>query len=98
MAIDIVWLDEAERNLQSVFDYISSDNPSAAETYVESILSACDRLRDFPLSGRVFDERYRVLVVLNHLVFYRCSDDNTLVTIVAVIDGRRDVGAILGED
>jgi len=58
-------------------------------------VAACDRLRNFPPSGRAFDDSYRVLVVRNHLVLYRYEQRRTKVIIAAVIDGRRDVAALL---
>lgn len=95
MAADLVWLVQAETDLQSIFEYISIENASAAKLYVEAILSACDRLRDFPLSGRRFDNRYRVLVVRNHLVMYRHQGTDGEVIVAAIIDGRRDIAALL---
>lgn len=95
MAAELVWLEEAESDLQSIFDYISADNIRAAEAYTGSIVEACDRLRGFPLSGRAFDKHYRILVVRNHLVLYRHDQQNAEVVIAAIIDGRRDVAVLL---
>lgn len=95
MAADLIWRKRAENHLQSIYDYISADNADAAEAYVEAIVAACDRLRSFPLSGRAFDKRHRVLVVRNHLVLYRHERQSATVIIAAVIDGRRDVAVLL---
>lgn len=95
MPARLVWRKRAERQLQSIFQYIAVDNQGAAETYVDGILEACDRLRNFPLSGRAFDDRSRVLVVRKHLVLYRYEDGTSKVIISAIIDGRRDVAALM---
>ena len=95
MEIDLIWLEQAEDDLQSIFDYISIDNAGAAETYTGSLVSACDRLRHFPLSGRAFSKRYRVLIVRNHLVLYRYERVDHEIIIAGIIDGRRDVAAWL---
>lgn len=95
MSADLVWRKRAEIQLQSILDFISVDNVNAAEGYIESILTACDRLRDFPLSGRVFNKDYRALVVHNHLVLYRYQRQGAKVIIAAVVDGRRDIEAVL---
>lgn len=95
MPVRLVWRKRAERQLQSIFRYISVDSPRAAETYVGNILEACERLLSFPLSGRAFDERIRILVVRNHLVLYRYERETSKVIISAIIDGRRDVAALL---
>ena len=97
MPIRLIWREEAESHLQAIFDYISSENPRAAKAYLEDIIGACDRLRSFPASGRKYDSRYRVLVVRNHLVVYQQDADAASVSIVAIIDGRRDVMAILND-
>jgi plasmid stabilization system protein ParE len=97
MPVRLVWREEAESHLQAIFDYISSRNPRAAEAYLEDIVGACDRLRSFPASGRKYDDRYRVLIVRNHLVFYQQDADAASVSIVAIIDGRRDVMAALDD-
>lgn len=95
MAAELIWRTRAENHLQSIFDYISAENADAAEAYVEAIVEACDRLRSFPLSGRAFDKRHRVLVVRNHLVFYRHERESAKVIIAAVVDGRRDIAVLL---
>lgn len=95
MAADLIWLAEAESDLQSIFDYILADNAKAAEAYTGSIVAACDRLRGFPLSGRAFDKHYRILVIRNHLILYRYHQQNAEVVIAAIIDGRRDVAVLL---
>lgn len=55
-------------------------------------------LADFPLSGRQYDSRYRAIVVRNHLVFYRYEVADDRIVIVAVLDGRRDIPHVLGEE
>ena len=50
----------------------------------------------FPLSGSeprysiLRKQGYRVLVVERHLVFYKVSEKQKIVTIYAVMDGRRE--------
>jgi toxin ParE1/3/4 len=95
MPARLVWRKRAERQLQSIYQYIAGDNPVAAESYVADILDAIGRLADFPLSGRAFDRRHRVLVVRNHLVIYRHESGDTTVLVSAIIDGRRDVAALM---
>lgn len=98
MSADLIWLARAEKHLESIFEYISVDSPGAAAAYVETIVEACAQLRTFPSSGRRYNDRFRVLVVRNHLVFYRNDDGGKRVIIAAIIDGRRDVAAVLAGD
>jgi toxin ParE1/3/4 len=98
MPAEVIWLDQALDDLQSVSDYNAMENPSAAARYVNTVLSACAKLTEFPESGRRYGKRYRALVVRNHIVFYRYDRRSRTVTITTIIDGRRDISAILDED
>lgn len=98
MLAKLIWLSRANRNIQSIFSYISEDNPRAAGRYVQSIVAACDKLKSFPQAGRVYSSRYRILVVRNHLVFYRYEARRNEVVVVAVIDSRRDIEVLFTDD
>ena len=91
MVRKVVWLDRAERDLDNLHDYIARDNPTAATRYVKALRNACRRLVDYPLSGKAFDDRYRVIIYRNHLVFHRYDPARKVVTVVRVVDGRRDL-------
>lgn len=94
MGNKLVWLQQAYDDLSELHEYISADNGRAADAYVEEILAACERLREFPLSGRVYNSAYRALVVRNHLVFYRFDENEGQIFIVAVLHGHRDIAAL----
>jgi plasmid stabilization system protein ParE len=96
MVADIRWLEEANDDIRSILTYISSDNAKAAKNYVDAIGKSCEKLSQFPESGRVYNERYRVLVIRNHLELYRYDSGGNEVTIARVLDGRRDIEALLG--
>ncbi|MDE7187419.1 MAG: type II toxin-antitoxin system RelE/ParE family toxin [Lachnospiraceae bacterium] len=38
---------------------------------------------------------YRVLVVERHLVFYKLNEDEKVVTIYAIVDGRREYRSLI---
>lgn len=65
--------------------------------YVAALIDACARLADFPLSGRRYNAEFFSIVFRNHLIFFRFNEHVDEVTIVAVIDGRRDIESIIGE-
>jgi plasmid stabilization system protein ParE len=56
---------------------------------------ACLRLGKFPEKAPRYDDRYRCMVFRNHLVFYRYDRGSDQIFIIAVLDARRDVKAIL---
>lgn len=91
MAAEVRWLDQAKDDLREILDYITAENPRAAERYVSELQAACERLTPFPLSGRFYNEQFRVLVFRNHLVFHQYDKVAGMVSVVMVIDGRRDL-------
>ena len=95
MPAEVVWLDQAQDDLQTIHDHIGTHDPHAAASYVEAIVAACAKLAPFPQSGRVYHDRYRVLVVKKHLIFHRYDEAIGQVAIVTILDGRRDITALL---
>lgn len=81
--------------MEEIADYIGDSSPRASAAYVSAIFSACDRLADFPRSGRVIKDKYRLWVVRNHLIIYTFDDQSSKATVIAVLDGRRDLAALL---
>lgn len=68
---DIIWRSRAVRHLNAISEYLRQRNPSAAKKYIAGLHDSCLLLKDFPETGRRYDDRYRVLVFRNHLIFYR---------------------------
>jgi len=65
----------AAKDLLQIADYISDEDPTAAERVVDDIASAIENLVKFPEMGRIredlADRRHRVWPVGRHLIFYR---------------------------
>ena len=95
---------EAQRDLDEIWDYIASElgNTAAAEQTVGAILDDIDQLRNFAELGvplfsiaRV-ESDHRVLVTGNYLTFYRVGEKEVYVD--RVLYGRRDyLCALFGE-
>lgn len=47
------WLHQATRELDSLYDYVAISNPQAARRLLHAILTAVDRVSQFPTSGRL---------------------------------------------
>jgi len=90
MAI-VRWTQHALDDLRDIHDFIARDSPRAAESLVDRLLTATERLETFPESGRVVPEfpelAYREIIVSSYRVLYR-REANT-VWIAAVVHGRR---------
>jgi len=104
MKYNIHYTKESRRDLDEIWDYISSElqNISAAEHMVNRIMDAVDQLADFagigaPLSSIAdVDGDYRFLVTGSYLTFYRvCGSD---VYVDRVLYGPRDYLRILFGD
>ena len=98
MQYKIIRTDKADEQLREIIFYIADDSGSAdvALNYLDKIETAINRLGEFPLSGSeprysiLKKQGYRVLIVERHLVFYKVSEEQKIVTIYAVVDGRRE--------
>ena len=90
--------DKAEDQLRDIIYYIADDSESndIALRYLDKIEEAINRLQEFPSSGSVprysilKKQGYRVVIVENHLVFYKVNEENKTVIIYAIVDGRRE--------
>ena len=89
----ILYLSPAERDLKDLFDYICRDSPSRATQFLDKIDRTISRLSRFPLSGVIPRDKllqrkgYRVLVVVDYLIFYRFEKKS--VVIYRILHGKR---------
>lgn len=98
MRYQIIRTDKADEQLRDIIFYIADDSGSVeiALNYLDKIEKAINRLEEFPYSGSMprysilRRQGYRVLIVERHLVFYKVDDQKQVVTIYAVMDGRRE--------
>lgn len=84
------WTDGAVENLRSAHEYLEAENFQAACNVVDRIISAVERLEQFPHMGRIGRvEGSRELVVTGtpFVVAYRVKGDS--VQILAVLHGAR---------
>jgi toxin ParE1/3/4 len=83
---------KAASDLLQIYSYVAQRNPRAAEAIVHQIDIKFDQLTRFPFIGRErpsLAPELRSVVVGTHLIFYTVGSDR--ITIVRVIDGRRDI-------
>jgi len=94
----LVFAEPAERDLDSIIDYIALDNPGAAETVYRAIVATAERLTNFPemgRSGRLPGTREFPVSSLPYLIVYEVGAD--VVTILAVFHSARDLARALAE-
>jgi toxin ParE1/3/4 len=63
MIMKVVWDDEALDDLDSIGDFISRDNPPAAQRVIERIRDTSLLLETSPRLGKPVDERTRELIL-----------------------------------
>lgn len=98
MSYEILRTDRVEDQLREILFYIADDSGSVevALHYLDKIEKAISQLRDFPQSGNIprysilRKQGYRVLILENHLVFYKVDELDKTVTVYAVVDSRRE--------
>jgi toxin ParE1/3/4 len=82
----------AQADLQSIYDYVSKDNPIAASRLVASLIEHARALADAPYEGRATDEpNARVIVVprLRYFIFYTTGNDEIHITHIRHTSRRR---------
>ena len=84
---DLEWKAAAVADLMAIVDYISDDNPEAAQVLKDDIETRVSRLRENPRLYRVgrMEGTREMVVRSNYLVVY--AEDTYTVTILRVLHG-----------
>jgi addiction module RelE/StbE family toxin len=98
----VQWAEVAVRDLEELLSYVSVDSEANATRVLERIETRAAALESSPARGRVVPElghfgmrTWRELVVRPYRLVYRIEGDT--VTVLAVLDGRRDLEDVLLE-
>ena len=90
---EIRWSHEAEQWLREIYEYISSDNLTAAEKVVSGIYEKAQLLSDFPELGYKYREEpegeVRILLYGHYRVAYIITD--TSIDILGVFHGALEI-------
>ena len=98
MKYKILRADKAEEQLREIIFHIADDSGDVdvALGYLDKIETAINRLQEFPESGSIprysilKKQEYRVVIIERHLVFYKINEEDKLVIIYAIVEGRRE--------
>ena len=89
----VLWSAPAVEDLESIRDYIAKDSDYHANSFVEKIIYAVEKLDNFPMLGRVIPEvnnpKLRELIFQNFRIMYRIHLDT--IQVIAIIRGSRDL-------
>lgn len=88
----VIWAPSALDDVDAIAEYIARDAPDRAALFVERLVEATDRLRDFPRSGHIIleinDPFCREIVVGVYRIMYRLQNGDVWIT--GVVHGARD--------
>lgn len=88
----IQWSEQAVADVREIRAFIARDAPYSAELFVDRIVTAVERLEQFPFSGRIVPEigrsDVREVVFGSYRVVYRISDAS-VVAIVTLFHSAR---------
>ena len=93
MAHRIIWLPAAAEDLQEISDYVGQTSQAYADSLIERVLDAVERLVDFPRMGpvvrdvRVKGVELREISVRPYRVIYRLRSHRVI--ILGVVHGAR---------
>jgi len=95
---EINWTLEAERWLKDIHDYISLDNPAAAQKVVKEIYQKTQLLVRFPKLGQRYDALPKhpthILLYGHYRIAYRIKTDNNI-DILGVFHGALEIDKYL---
>jgi toxin ParE1/3/4 len=100
MSAELVYSRRALADLDEIFDYIASDNPGRARSYVREIQAACQSLRRMPMKGTGRPDLgpgIRVLPLWRRIVIvYAMRSDQ--IEILRIFSAGQDYEAIMRSD
>ena len=87
----IYWSKEALNNIQEIEDYIYRDNPAAAISLTDKIISVAENLIEFPRKGRIVPElsldQIREVLYKNYRIVYLIKKN--AIEILTVFEGHK---------
>ncbi|MCW8132108.1 MAG: type II toxin-antitoxin system RelE/ParE family toxin [Planctomycetota bacterium] len=94
MVYEVVLSPAAEQDLESIYTYISQDQPANAAQVCEKILDSLEKLRDYPLCGQVVpefdDDDLREISMPPYRLVYRLNHQRNRAEVVRIWDARRE--------
>jgi plasmid stabilization system protein ParE len=88
MAVNLIWTQVAQDDLEEVIGYIRNENPSVAKSFSKLLIDQVELLADFPELGHVVPERddpqIREIGYRNYRIIYRLTLAKDIVEIVRI--------------
>lgn len=88
----IIWSPSALKDVDSIAEFIARDSVDRASLFVFRLIEASERLKDFPLSGRIIpeidDPACREIIYGAYRIMYRIDDED--VWIISIVHGAQN--------
>ena len=105
MKYQIFYTNLAKQDLKSIYRYISESlvEPEIASKITNRIMKEIRSLNEMPQRHRLYESEpwhsrgLRILPVNNYLIFYIANEETTIVTVIRIIYGGRDISKQLSE-
>ena len=105
MIFNVVYTSEARQDLRDIYEYIAYEllEPDTAAGQTNRIMKAARSLEQMPMRHRLYEEEpwhsqgLRFLPVDNYLIFYLPDETTSVVNIIRIMYGGRDVKKQLSE-
>ena len=105
MIFNVVYSSEARQDLRDIYEYIAYEllEPDTAAGQTNRIMKAARSLEQMPMRHRLYEEEpwhsqgLRFLPVDNYLIFYLPDETISVVNIIRIMYGGRDVKRQLSE-
>ncbi|MGV9205797.1 MAG: type II toxin-antitoxin system RelE/ParE family toxin [Promethearchaeia archaeon] len=84
--VNIIWMPQALKDLDTVSEYIEKDSEYYAKITVQKIFSAVKQLENFPQMGRIVPEKQdpslREILFRNYRIVYKYRDNEIYILTV----------------
>lgn len=105
MKYQIFYTNSAKQDLKSIYRYISESlvEPEIASKITNRIMKEIRSLNEMPQRHRLYESEpwhsrgLRILPVNNYLIFCIANEETTIVTVIRIIYGGRDISKQLSE-
>lgn len=90
--------DQAEADLQQIWEFIADDNVDSADRLIEQIHAKAQMLAESPGVGRRREDLLpflRSYPLGNYVIFYRIVDDG--IDVIRILHGARNIDRIFGK-
>src|SRR5438874_1884322 len=91
--VRVRWTLLALDDLEEIAAYIAHDSPRHVDTFVKEIIKSTERLRNFPLSGRIIPDQnnssLRELIYGKYRIMYEYHENDALIEIHVIWNSAR---------